>query len=84
MKTIGVHANLTEVNRYEFDVQVDENASDIAQNIEAKRKVKKFLENNIPSPNIGADFIDGVRCIDVDYGVESVNNLEDEIKVNKD
>ena len=83
-KIIGVNAKLTEVNKYEFDVQVDENASDIDQNIEAVAKVRKFLENNIPSPHIGMDFIDGVRCIDVDYGVESVNNLKDEIEVNED
>ena len=87
-KIIGVNAKLTEVNKYEFDVQVDENASDIDQNIEAVAKVRKFLENNIPSPHIGMDFIDGVKCIDVDYGIVSVNgeelNIEDEIEVNED
>lgn len=89
MKTIAVHANLTEVNRYEFDVQVDENATKEQQDAEAKEKVKRFLAENIPSPNIGSPlFIGGVKCIDVDYGVASVNgeelNVEDEIEVNEE
>jgi hypothetical protein len=84
MKTIGVNAKLTEVNRYEFDVQVDENATKEQQDKEAIEKVRKFLEKNIPSPNIGRPFIDGVKCIDVDYGVESVSNVKDEIEVNED
>ena len=83
-KIIRVNAKLTEVNRYEFDVEVDENASQIDQDKEAIAKVKKFLENNIPSPNIGTPFIDGVRCVDVDYGTHSVANVEDEIEVNEE
>ena len=76
--TIGVNVKITEVNRYEFDVQVDKNASKEEQDTDAKAKVKRFLEFNIPSPNIGTPFIDGVKCVDVEYGVESVNNTEDE------
>ncbi|MFA5207446.1 MAG: hypothetical protein WC428_02200 [Candidatus Paceibacterota bacterium] len=83
IKTIGVHANITEVNTYEFDVQIDENATKEQQDTEAKEKVRKFLSGNIPSPNIGSPFIDGVKCIDVDYGVYCVNNVEDEIEVNE-
>lgn len=78
MKTITVNAKITEVNRYEFDVQVDENATKEQQDAEAKEKVKAFLSSNIPSPNIGSPFIDGVKCVDVEYGVECVKNTEDE------
>jgi len=87
-KIIGVNAKLTEVNRYEFSVEVDENATKEQQDIEAKEKVRKFLSGNIPSPNIGTPFIDGVKCVDVEYGVASVNGeeltIEDEIEVNED
>ena len=77
-KLIAVNARITEVNRYEFDVQVDENATKEQQDAEAIAKVKAFLSGNIPSPNIGTPFIDGVKCVDVEYGVECVKNTEDE------
>jgi hypothetical protein len=83
-KLIAVHAKITEVNTYEFDVQVDENATKEQQDAEAKEKVRKFLSGNIPSPNIGSPFIDGVKCVDVDYGTGTVSNVEDEIEVNED
>lgn len=80
---IGVNANITEVNRYDFAVQVDENLSKEQQDAEAKEKVRRFLLNNIPSPNIGGDYVDDVKCVDVDYGVQSVNNIEDSIEINE-
>lgn len=81
---IGVNANITEVNRYDFAVEVDDTLTKEQQDAEAKEKVRRFLVNNIPSPNIGGDYVDGVKCVDVDYGVHSVNNIEDSIEVNED
>lgn len=81
--TIGVNARITEVNRYDFNVEVDENATKEQQDAEAIAKVKKFLEDNIPSPNVGTPYIDGVKCVDVEYGVGSVNGIADEIEVNE-
>jgi len=83
-KLIGVNARITEVNRYEFNVEVDENDSVEKQNADAQAMVKKFLEGNIPSPNVGTPYIDGVKCVDVEYGVGSVNGNTDVIEVNED
>jgi len=85
MKTIsiGVNVNITEVNRYDFDVQVDASKSKDEQDAEAKAKVKKFLDGNIPSPNVGTPYIDGVKCVDVEYGVGSVSGVVDVIEVNE-
>jgi hypothetical protein len=81
--TIGVNVRITEVNRYDFNVEVDENATKEQQDAEAKAKVKKFLEGNIPSPNVGTPYIDGVKCVDVEYGVGTVNGVPDVIEVNE-
>jgi hypothetical protein len=85
-KLIGVNARITEVNRYDFCVEVDENATKEQQDKEAVDKVKKFLEGNIPSPNLGSEFIGGVRCVDVEYGIAIVRGeeltIEDEIEIN--
>jgi len=76
-KFIGVNASIKEVNRYEFDVEVDETLTEEQQNEQAKEMVKKFLDDNIPYP-FQRDFIDGVRCVDCESGIstETVVSIE--------
>jgi hypothetical protein len=77
-KIIGVNASIREVNRYEFDVEVDDNLTEEQQDEQAKEKVKNFLDANIPYPFQG-DFIDGVRCVDRESGMSSEETVSIEV-----
>ena len=80
-KLIGVNVNITEVNRYDFSVEVDENATKEQQDAEAIAKVKKFLDSHIPSPMVSSPTIDGVKCVDRESGVKSTE-IPDVIEIN--
>lgn len=77
-KLIGVNASIKEINRYEFDVEVDENLTDEQQDEQAKEKVKKFLDANIPYP-FQSDFIDGVRCVDRESAMQTEDTVSIEV-----
>ena len=67
--TIGVNAELLEVNRYDFYVEVNSDATEEEQNKEAIAKIKKFLETNLPYPN--SKEIDGICCVDRESAMET-------------
>jgi hypothetical protein len=73
---IGVHASIKEINRYEFDVEVDDTLTEEQQDEQAKEKVKKFLDSNIPY-EFQSEPIDGVRCVDVENGI----SMEDVVSI---
>jgi hypothetical protein len=81
MATITIHADIKEINRYEFNVQVDDNLSKEQQDEQGKGRVKTFLDENIPYPYQNEP-INGVLCVDVERGI----SMEDvvSIEVNED
>ena len=76
MATINVHADIKEVNRYQFAVEVDDNLTEQQQDEQAKAKVNAFLEDNIPYP-FQDEPVDGVTCIDREDGI----SMEDVVSV---
>ncbi len=76
MATINVHADIKEVNRYQFTVEVDDNLTEQQQDEQAKAKVNAFLEDNIPYPYQRKP-MGGVTCVDC----ESSISMEDVVSV---
>jgi hypothetical protein len=76
MANIGLNASMREINRYQFNVQVDDNLSEEQQNEQAKAKVAAFLEKNTPYA-FQREPIDGVLCVDVEtIEAEGVVSIE--------
>lgn len=76
-----MRADIKEVNRYKFDVEVDDNLSKEEQDAQAKARVKTFLENNIPYP-FQSEAINGVRCVDCESGISMEETVS--IEINQD
>jgi len=76
MATIALNASIKEVNRYQFEVEVDDNLTEEQQDEQAKERVKKFLDENIPYP-FQRDFIGGVKCVDCESGI----SMEDVVSI---
>ena len=62
MPQFNLSAKIKEVNRYDFVITADTQK-------EAKAKLEKYLETNIPAPFCG-DINTGVTCVDRTSGVE--------------
>ena len=77
MATINVHANIKEINRYQFEVEVDDNLTEQQQDEQAKAKVAAFLEDNTPYPYQRKP-MGGVTCVDRESGMstEDVVSIE--------
>lgn len=77
MSTINLTADLLEVNRYDFTVEVDDNLSTEEAHEVAKSKLKNYLENNCPNIFQYAPE-DGIMCVDREaaYSTESVNSID--------
>jgi hypothetical protein len=63
MKTIKLSADVREINRFDFLVEVDDNLTPVQEVIFATDKLKKFLHSNAPYPS-QHNYQDGVLCID--------------------
>ena len=70
MKTLKLKADIREINRYEFTVEMDESLSKEDQIIEGTQRLKAFLSNNIPDPH-QFQSKDGVMCYDRCAGMET-------------
>jgi hypothetical protein len=80
MATIGAHALITEVNRYEFTIEVDDNLTVEEQKIQGREKLSKFLEDNTPYV-FQAKPISGVTCVDCDSSYKGTD-IPDVIEIN--
>lgn len=78
MATINVHADIKEVNRYQFTVEVDDNLTEQQQDEQAKAKVNAFLEDNIPYP-FQHEPVDGVKCVDREDGISQEDTVSIEV-----
>lgn len=76
MAKITMHADIKEINRYSFTVEVDDNLTDDQQDEQGKAKLKEFLDNNCPYP-FQKEAIGGVICDDR----ESAMSTEDVVSI---
>lgn len=56
-------ADIREINRFDFLVEVDDNLTSEQEEIVATKKLNDFLLGNAPYPS-QSDYQDGVLCID--------------------
>ena len=76
MKKISVHADIKEIVRYQFEVEVDDNLSKEQQDKQAKDKLETFLLHNVPYV-FQSTPIDGVKCVDSEsQETDTVVNIE--------
>jgi hypothetical protein len=67
---ISLHADILEINRYQFQVEVDENLSQEEQDKQARAKLQAFLDSNCPDP-FQSEPIDGVQCDDREAAMQT-------------
>ena len=70
MAKISVTADVREINRYSFSVEVDDNLSPEEQKNRAYFRVKAHLNENCPYPNMGEDD-NGVSCGDRESAIKT-------------
>jgi len=63
MAKITMTADIREINRYSFVVEVDDNLTEDQQDEQGKAKLTEFLNNNCPYP-FQKEAIGGVICDD--------------------
>ena len=81
MATLKLQANIREINKYEFTVEVDNNLTYEEQRAQACDKLKAYLEENIPHPFASDnELITDVRCVDVERGMSTEDVTLIEIK----
>jgi hypothetical protein len=78
MATIKVNANIREVNRYEFIVEIDENLPKEEQHKQAIAKVGSFLDENTPYI-YQKEPVNGVLCCDMEASCSGCEVEEIEI-----
>ena len=81
MATIIMHADIREINRYSFAVEVDDNLSKEQQDEQGKAKLTEFLDNNCPYP-YQREAIGGVICDDREAAMSTEDVVS--IEVNED
>lgn len=74
MAKIPVIADVREINRYSFTVEVDDNLSPEEQKTQAYFKVKAHLKENCPYSNMGEDD-NGVSCGDCEAGMKTEETI---------
>jgi hypothetical protein len=78
MAKITMNAEIREVNRYSFTVEVDDNLTEEQQDEQGKAKLSEFLDNNIPYP-FQREAIGGVICDDCETSMRSEEVISIEV-----
>lgn len=78
MAKITMHADIREINRYSFVVDVDDNLSKEQQDEQGKAKLTEFLNNNDPYP-YQKEVIDGVICDDREAAMKTEDVVSIEV-----
>jgi len=78
MAKITMTAEIREINRYSFTVEVDDNLSDDQQDEQGKAKLKAFLDNNCPYP-FQREAIGGVICDDCESAMRTEETVSIEV-----
>jgi hypothetical protein len=76
MAKITMTADIREINRYSFMVEVDDNLTEDQQDEQGKAKLKEFLDKNCPYP-FQREAVNGVICDDR----ESAMRTEDVVSI---